>query len=356
MNPKLKSNNQAGFSLVEMVIGVGVLVVLVASIGSLFRDTLKVATATYEITDSQESLRIAQEYINRDLMNAGDGLKSISPIRVPTTFVSNYLTLTPVVDTGMPSGTINLGILTSDNNIPANTSVTDSNPATIIRTGSDRQTILEIDPTFTPIPLPASPSASINSSGSTITVSSGDIAKFTIGEIYFLTSALGGTFATITDKNTSTKVLTFATSDTFGLNKTGTGGHIKAISSSGTIPTSLMRMRIIHYYVTTNKLLVRREFGIKGGGFRDAIIAEHVLNVQLNYSLNITDSNGNLAQPVAMLSTPEQRLAVRQVETTVTVETPRAIAGGSQPTVSATTSTSVRNMQFRQALQPTAGG
>ena len=32
---------------------------------------MKVATATYELTDAQENLRMAQEIINRDLMYAG---------------------------------------------------------------------------------------------------------------------------------------------------------------------------------------------------------------------------------------------------------------------------------------------
>jgi prepilin-type N-terminal cleavage/methylation domain-containing protein len=355
MTLKQQPNSQSGFSLLEMLIAVAVMVVVTGSVAALLRDTMKVTTATYEITDAQENLRIAQEYINRDLMNAGDGLKSISTIRVPTAFVQNYVTLNPIADTSMPSGTTNLGILTSDNNLPANTAITGSSPSAVARTASDRQTILEIDSSFTPIALSGS-TASINSSGSTITVSAADISKFTVGEIYFVTSALGGTFVTITAKSNSPRVLTCATGDTYGLNLTGTGGHLKAISNSGALATSLMRMRIIHYYVTSTKLLMRREFGVKGAGFRDAIIAEHVLNVQLNYSLNIVDSNGNIAQPTSTLSTTEQRLAVRQVETTVTVETPKALHGGAQPTISATTATSVRNMQFRQALQPTAGG
>lgn len=355
MNLKQQRNSQAGFSLLEMLIAVAVLVVLTGSVAALLRDTMKVTTATYEITDAQENLRIAQEYINRDLMNSGDGLKSISTIRVPTTFVQNYITLNPIPDSSMPSGTTNLGILTSDNNLPANTSVTGSNPAVTVRAGSDRQTILELDPNFVPIALNGSQTA-INSTGSTITVSAADIGKFNVGEVYFVTSALGGTFVTITAKSTGTRVLTCANGDSLGLNLTGTGGHLKAISNSGALATSLMRMKIIHYFVTSTKLLMRREIGVAGATFRDSIIAEHVLNVQLNYSLNIVDSNGNIAQPTQTLSNTEQRLAVRQVETTVTVETPKALQNGQQPTISATTATSVRNMQFRQALQPTAGG
>ncbi|HEY6805019.1 MAG TPA: prepilin-type N-terminal cleavage/methylation domain-containing protein [Pyrinomonadaceae bacterium] len=356
MNSTSKKKNEAGFSLIEMIIALGVLVVLTASISTLLRDTMKVTTATYEMTDAQETLRIAQEYINRDLMNAGDGLKSISTIRVPKTFVQNYLTLNPVTDTSMPNGTINLGIITSDNNTPANTAVTDSDPAATVRSGSDRQTVLELDSAFTPIALPASPTASINSTGSSITVSASDISRFNVGEIYFVTSALGGTFVAITAKNNSTRVLTVANGDDYGLNVTGTSGNLKIISTGGTLPTSLMRMKMIHYYITTDKLLMRREFGVANAGFRDSIIAEHVLNVQFNYSLNIVDDAGNVAQPTGTIANTEQRLAVRQVEVTVTVESPKTLANGTQPTLSGTTSTSVRNMQFRQALQPTSGG
>jgi hypothetical protein len=90
-------------------------------------------------------------------MNAGDGLKSISTIRVPTTFVTGYLTLSPVADASMPSGVTNLGILSSDNNVPAGTTVLGVTPAVTVRPGTDRQTLLEIDPGFIPIPLAASP-------------------------------------------------------------------------------------------------------------------------------------------------------------------------------------------------------
>jgi hypothetical protein len=254
----------------------------------------------------------------------------------------------------MPAGIMNLGILSSDNNVPANTAVVRANPATTVLPGTDRQTILEVDPTFTAIPLPSTPAQSIDSTGSTITVSATDIGRFAQGEIYFVTSSLGGTFGTITAIDSGARTLTFGDGDTYGLNLTGAGGHIKTISNNGTIPTSLMRMRIIHYFVDADKHLTRREFGISGAAFRDTIIAEHVLNVQMSYALNITDSAGNVAQPTSVLSTPEQRLAVRQVEVTISVETPHTVSGGQRSQLTMTTGTSVRNMQFRQALQPRA--
>jgi hypothetical protein len=67
------------------------------------------------------------------------------------------------------------------------------------------------------------------------------------------------------------------------------------------------------------------------------------------------DANGYVVQPVTALTTSQQELAVRQVEVTVTVETPHAIGttlNGGRQVLSMNTSTSVRNMQFKQALQP----
>jgi hypothetical protein len=113
-------------------------------------------------------------------------------------------------------------------------------------------------------------------------------------------------------------------------------------------------MKIIHYFVDTNKLLKRRVFGDKGAAFRDTIVAEHVLSVQFVYSLGL-DSNGDPVQPTDVITTPTQQVNISQVQVTVTVETPHVNQSGVRPPpLSSTTTTSLRNMQFRQALQPTA--
>lgn len=379
MQRRLTTHNQEGFSLIEMMIAVTVMVIAVGAVVSLMRSSLMIATASYEMTDAQESLRTAQEYINRDLMNAGDGLKSISTIRLPQTFVNNYLTLAPIVDADMPVGTINLGILTTDNNVPSGTAVVGSNPATTVRFSpgpdnivgtaddvrTDRQTILELDPdpTFQAIPLSAAPQ-SIDVTGTVITLPAGTVmTQFTAGEIYYVSSSLGGTFGTVTAVNAATRQLTMANGglDVYGLNLTGASNNIKVISTNGTLPTSLQRMWIIHYYVNSSGFLMRRVFGARCApapavcaGFRESIIAEHVMNVQFNYSLDMTDAAGNVVQPVAMLSTKDQRLGIRAVEVTVTVETPHTLQNGLRSQLAMTTSTSVRNMQFRRARQPVA--
>jgi hypothetical protein len=332
--------------------------------------SMAVATATYELTEAQENLRTAHEFISRDLTSAGDGLKTMTSIPVETTFVTNYLTLNPIADSAMPAGVTNLGILTTDNDIPADTTVPGPNPAVptdpVVKVRSnpvstDRQTILEIDSNFTPISLAVN---TIDPTGTVITIADTDYDRFTPGEVYFLPSSLGGTFGTITSKANAdgttgpNSTLTFAAGsaagDTLGLNVEGDGGRIETISNGGALVTSLQRMKIIHYYIDTTGRLMRRIFGVRGAGFRESAIAEHVVSVQFLYSLG-PDGSGVIAQPVNRLSNLDQQIAVRQVEVTITVETPHALEKRLQPRLTSTSSTSVRNMQFRRALQPKAG-
>ncbi len=358
MSLKLKqamqhNHRHQGFSIIEFMVAMTVMLVVVGAVFSLMRDSMKVATTTYEITDAQQNLRTAQEFINRDLMNAGDGLENIGNVRIPQSFVTSYITLNPVTDPATP-GIINLGIFTTDNNVPANTAITGAVPMANIRTATDRQTILEQDREFlfnnlNSIGLAAS---AIDPAGSTITIPAGDpMTTFTAGEIYFLTSSAGGTFCAITSVNVAARQLSFVASDPYGLNQPGAVGHIWAISGGQTLATSLQRMKMIQYYLTSTGLLVRRVFGVPGVGFRESTIAEHVIDVQFNYSLVTTDALGNVTpSSTTTLTTSAQQLAVRQVEVKVTVETPHVIQSGVRQSMTMTTSTSVRNMQFRQAL------
>ncbi|HKR13477.1 MAG TPA: hypothetical protein VJT15_15540 [Pyrinomonadaceae bacterium] len=344
------SSNQAGFSLMELMIVVCLLIVILGAVLLLLKDSIKLSATTFELTEAQESLRTAQEFINRDLITAGDGLRNINNICLSSNFVSNYLTKNNTGST-CGSGLVNLPLIQSDNDLPGSTTVTGTNPVLKVRsnpTATDRISILQIDPSFTPITLP--PNA-INASGSNISVSAADINKFTEGEIYFITSSAGATFGTITSRNVNSRNLIFASSDTYGLNQPGNGGPINIVSDKGTLPTTIMRMRMIHYFVNENGLLVRRVLGVGGGsGYLDSVIAERVVNLQFRYFLNLLDDTGFVAQPVAQLTTEEQQAAVRQVEVTVTTETIRPVSNGRTQTISSTTTTSVRNLQFREAL------
>src|SRR6185295_2278204 len=118
MNDSAAKKNQSGFSMVELCVAMAVMAIITGAVFSLMRDSMKVGTTTYEMTDAQQSLRNAQEYINRDLINVGDGLNSISRILVPRTFVTGYLAVNPFDYSSTP-GYVDLALINSDNNVPA---------------------------------------------------------------------------------------------------------------------------------------------------------------------------------------------------------------------------------------------
>ena len=148
--------------------------------------------------------------------------------------------------------------------------------------------------------------------------------------------------------------------DGLGLNQTGATAPISKVSvvfsGVSTQNASIIRLQIIQYYVNSNGLLMRRVFGIKSGGFTEAPVAEHVTNLQFRYNTSISDANGFVTQPVTVISTPIQQASLREVETTIGVETVHAVnavtnananssANGKQ-IIQTTTATTVRNLQF----------
>jgi prepilin-type N-terminal cleavage/methylation domain-containing protein len=349
--------SESGFSLLEVLVAMFVMLIIAGAIFALMRDSMKTSTAALELSDAQESVRTAQEYINRDLVNVGDGLNSINSIRVPVNFVTNFLTLNPVTDPSTP-GFVNLALLTSDNNVLPNTPVLGTVPGLNVRSTpllTDRISILQMERSeiFTPITLAA---GAFNLNTGFVAVSPADIDRFAVGEIYFITSGAGGIFVTVTDRRAvggANPFIVFATGDAFGLNS---AAQLDFITASGALPVSLCRMKIIHYYVNDNGLLMRRVFGVRNAGFNESVIAEHAVSLQFRYFLNLHDAAGNVAQPEAQLTTSEQQVETRQVEVTLTMETPHTLQNGQRQQITTTTSTSVRNMQFRRSLQPTAGG
>lgn len=349
----------------EVLIALVVLMVVTGAIFGLMRDSMKTSHAALEMSDAQEAARTGHEYITRDLVNTGDGLNSIANIRVPVNFVTNYLTSNPIPE--VAPGIINLGLVTADNNVAANTAVLGTLPVVTVRSApflTDRITILQLErpELFTPITLAA---GALTPADGVAAVSPQDIDRFSIGEIYFITSAVGGIFATVTERvgvGTPTPALVFGTPDPYGLNSLGANGQLDVITAGATLPISICRMKVIHYYINSDGLLMRRVFGVRDSavdpnpGFNESVIAEHAVSLQFRYFLNLRDANDNVAQPVAQLTTAQEQVETRTVEVTLTVETPHALQNGQPQQISMTASTSVRNMQFRQSLQPIPGG
>jgi type II secretory pathway pseudopilin PulG len=372
MWPKHKLQNQAGYSMVELLVSLGMTIVISAASFALFGSSMKFANATYHITDAEQSLRNAHEVMNRDLTTAGDGLRGIGTITAPLTFVNTFLTRTPVTCGNDPNYPC-IGIVTSDDSIPAGTAVPKASTPINFQANSDRISMLTRDTDFNNGNAVSVLAGKITISGSNtlINVGSANIGLFQANEIYAVVSQNSAAFGVVTGVDSGTFVLTMANNDGgFGLNQTTSTAPISVVSgiSSGTPQNvSIMRYQIIQYFVDANGLLIRRVFGVRGSSFLDSVVAEHITNLQFRYLTNLTDPNGFVKQPTRVLASSTEQSALREVETAIGVETARAVnavtnvnsssnACGSSPngkqSICSTTATTVRNLQFRQALSP----
>src|SRR5436190_18546956 len=371
MTSPLKKRRQAGYSMAELLIALGCMMVIGAASLALIGKSIKFANSTYNVTDAEQSLRNAHEIINRDLTSAGDGLRGIGTITAPVAFVSSYMTSTPVTcnDANFPC----IGIVTSDDSIPAGTAIPQASPATNFQAGSDRISMLIRDTTFNSgntVSLFAG-KISVSGTNTNMVVANTEIGLFQVGEIYALTSQSYAAFGVVSAIDIPGKKVTLTTGDAYNLNQNTAASSISQVanfvSALNTSPVAVMRLQIIQYYVTSSGLLMRRVIGVRGAGFRDSVVAEHVSNLQFRYLTNLPDANGNVIQPMRVLSSSTEQNAVREIETTIGLETVGAVnavtnansstsvcganANGKQ-NICSTTHTTVRNLQFREAIGP----
>jgi len=357
--------------MLELMITLGCMLVIGAASLALIGKSIRFANSTYNVTDAEQSLRTAHEIINRDLTSAGDGLRGIGTITGPLAFVQSYITRTPVTcnDADFPC----IGIVTSDDSIPANTAIPQASPAVNFQTNSDRISMLILDTTFNngnTVSLFAG-KISVLGTNTNLVVAPSEIGLFQVGEIYALTSQNSAAFAVVSAVDGASKKVTLTNGDAYGLNQNSALSSISQVATFvaglNTSSVAIMRMQIIQYYVTSNGLLIRRVIGVRGAGFRDSVVAEHVTSLQFRYVTNLTDSNGNVIQPRQVLSSSTEQNAVREIETTIGLETVGAVnavtnansstslcgasANGKQ-NICSTTHTTVRNLQFREALSP----
>jgi type II secretory pathway pseudopilin PulG len=362
---------QAGYSMLEMMVALSCMLVIGAASLALVGKSVKYANSTYNLTDAEQSLRNAHEVVNRDLTNAGDGLRGIGTITAPVGFVQSFLTRTPVTcnDPAYPC----LGIVTSDDSIPAGTAIPQASPASNFLASGDRISMLIRDTTFNSgnsVSLFAG-KISVLGTSTTMVVGTAEISLFQVGEIYALTSQNSAAFGVVSAIDTINKKVTLTGGDAYGLNAnslTSSIGQVATfVAGLNTSPVAVSRIQIIQYFVTSSGLLMRRVIGVRGAGFRDSVVAEHVTGLQFRYVTNLTDNNGNVIQPMRVLNSSTEQNAVREIETTISLETVGAVNAitnanasstlcgantNGRQNICSTTHTTVRNLQFREAIGP----
>lgn len=348
MQQNLKRKSQDGFSLMEMMIVLVMLMIILSAVFSLLRGTIKTSNTNYELTSAAQGLRNAQEFLNRDILTLGDGAKNTTNILLPTEFVTNYLTArSPAEIDPANRGFVSSSVVISDKNVPANTMIPGTNPSTSVLTATDRISFLTEDRTFLPIQIAPE---MVDANNGSVIVPTVLTANFQAGEIYFISNGVTGTFLTITSVNAGTGTLLMQNGDALGLNQTGTAGSLWTVKNAE-MPMNLMRVQLINYFVNAEQHLVRRVFGVAGSGFVDSVVSEHVVNLKFRYMLRPDSENGILKQPLSDFNLNDAA-SVRMIEPFVEVETAYPLQDGNKHKVNAVTQLAVRNLQFTEAPVP----
>ncbi|NND72161.1 MAG: prepilin-type N-terminal cleavage/methylation domain-containing protein, partial [Rhodothermales bacterium] len=343
-----KVHRQSGFSLMELMVAMVILLVILGAVFALMRGSISAANTNYEMTTAQQELRNSQERISRDVLLVGDGLFGLTNIWLPTQFVTDYLTVrTAAVVDPSNRGYVSIGSVLSDFDVPAGTAVPGSSPATTVRPNSDRMTTLAQDHSFSPISVT---DVEVSYSSGYIRVPAARIADFQVGEVYFLANSVAGVFGTVTSVDAGSRRVYMQNGDSLGLNRTGITGNLASVERA-LLPMNLIRVQIVQFYVDANDRLIRRVIGIKGGSMIDSVVAEHLINLKFEYTLRPSSPTTILDQPVTQVDLADST-RIRMIETALSVETAYALQDGVKRQVDGMTRLGVRNVQFLEAPVP----
>ncbi len=343
------SFDQSGFSLMELLIVIVLMSIILAAVFTLMRGTISTANTNFEMTSAAQNMRTSHEFITRDILTVGDGLRGVSNIWLPTNFVTSNFTVRTATDIDpLGTGFVNIGSIITDNNLPANVSIPNINPAAKVQTASDRITLLAIDPSFAAVDVPVGGS---NYDTGKINIPPSRIGDFTTGEIYYITGGGTGSFGMITSVDTSTNSILWEEGDAFGLNRYGVTGPLGVATNRNRDTATLLRVAIVHYFIDTDGKLVRRAFGIKSKSFVDSVIAEHIVDLQFRYMLKPAAAGVIMEQPAEQLEL-NQSARVRIIEPYIVAETAYALNDGTKKRVDGATQVGVRNIQFLEAPVP----
>lgn len=218
---------------------------------------LRIASQSRAVTNQQvqltKNVRMALNVIGRDTYNAGYAYPVTSSVLLPDNRISARL--------GIPND-----FDTSRDEVPpiiAGNNLNVDNYNTVANTRTDQVTFLFKDSTFNlvgtdqvstavNINAPTTPTAGVIE----IAPSSGTNSVCRINDLYLVSGTNGAALGVSTGLNGTTAVQ-FANGDVLGFNQTGTGGFMSSITGT---TMSMMRVKMVTYFVTSDGTLTRREF------------------------------------------------------------------------------------------------
>jgi prepilin-type N-terminal cleavage/methylation domain-containing protein len=264
---------QRGFSLLEMMVAMGILTVLVGAAVDALVQAQYTTNSIAQMANAQENLRAGMHFMVRDLMQAGQGLPAPPQgISVPNTAAGTSAINRPGIGGIFPNNPTTLPVIIPGYQLGAAAVTLDPQTGAVLVGGNtDTITMLYADNTLSsssgslillsavPVTSAAAPlcTGAIAPNGLTVTLSPAP-ACFTMpgipspiraGDLIMFTNTNGTALQLVTD--VAGQVITFGAGDPAGLNSTGLpNGTVTSINASA-VPTIISRVWMVTYYIDT---------------------------------------------------------------------------------------------------------
>ena len=303
-------NSPAGFSLMELVVSMGVTIVIMGAVMSTMSDAIRANQSTLLVTGMNATLRTGMDLMTRDVLQTGQGLPSGGVILLPSGAGSTQIKLPGPIGTAYQSL---VGATTISAVVPG------PNLGPVVNgVASDTITVLEADSAFDHRSLTAlgangsSMTVSIpQPDGSTENISAAGPDTVLPGQLMMLTKGSQSALVQVT-RTDGVQTAFFDSPDSLNLNQPlAAAGNLKALMATAPadvlpalpaaqyIPTVVTRIRMISYYLDTTTVptrprLVRRMNNGDPLVFNNTlgnVVAFDVEGLTLSYDINNSATN-----------------------------------------------------------------
>jgi prepilin-type N-terminal cleavage/methylation domain-containing protein len=387
---------QKGFSLIELMVSMGIVVTVVAIATGSLMQAEHATTAVAYMANTQENLRAGMHFMVRDLMQAGEGIPQ-GGISLPYTG-----TTTAVIRPGLAAaGSFPAGYTTAPAITPgwkAGQLATSLNPATgatLTGVNTDIINIIYADnilqdtaqhylysyPVVQPAPSTPVCAGTINASGASVTLDAGCFIMpgatnpITTGNLIMFHNQNGTALEYVT--SVAGQTINFSAGDPAGLNQTGkTFGTVANLATAPGVfpPTIVTRVWMVTYYIdATNpqdpQLIRQVNYPNYPAGAPvnpPMAIADDIENLAFSYAITsstdpagtypttpFTNGPGNAPEPL-LPDTPAQIRAVNVFVAGRSEQTYTALSSPQYLRNNLSTQVSIRSLEFRDAFTTAA--
>jgi len=288
-----------GFSLIELMIAMGLTMVIMAVTMTGLSDALKANDLVVNVTTMNNGLRLAMDLMVRDLLQTGSGLSKGHVVQIPSggSLIKRpgppgTAYTRPATELAMPAVIPGAGLGPTINGV-----------------ATDIITILTADNNFTDVPLAAVATNYVDVTAAT-TIGTG-VDRVIAGQLMMVIKGATTTLVQVTSIDATARRINFAVNDSLLLNQSGTGiaGSMAALNakaptgSAAAAATRITRVRMITYYLDNTTTpgsprLVRRINNGHPTSFNNNLgtaVAIEIENLQFTFDINDGATNpGNV--------------------------------------------------------------